>query len=103
LADITDGRTWKELVENASSVYNPLNILGVLINLDFFQPFKHVSYSVGVIYGVLINLPRNIRYKVENVIIIGVIPGPHEPKKHQNSYLGPLVAEFQELQTGQWF
>ena len=82
---------------------SPINFLGILINIDFFQPFKHVSYSVGVIYAVIINLPRHIRYKQENVIIIGVIPGPHEPKKHLNSYLGPVVAELQELYTGQWF
>ena len=42
-------------------------------------------------------------YKVENVIIIGIIPGPHEPKKHLNTYLGPLVTEFHKLQTGEWF
>ena len=44
-----------------------------------------------------------MRYKIENVIIIGIIPGPHEPKKHLNTYLGPLIAEFKELSTGQWF
>ena len=83
--------------------HEPINILGVLINIDFFQPFKHVSYSVGVIYAVIINLPRHMRYKPNNVIIIGVIPGPHEPKKHLNSYLGPVVIELQELNIGHWF
>ena len=100
LADITDGRIWQDMIKDMSS---PINFLGILINIDFFQPFKLVSYSVGVIYAVIINLPRHIRYKQENVIIIGVIPGPHEPKKHLNSYLGPVVAELQELYTGQWF
>jgi len=100
LADITDGRIWQNMIRDMS---NPINYFGVLINIDFFQPFKHVLYSVGVIYAVIINLPRHIRYKIENVIIIGVIPGPHEPKKHLNSYLGPVVAELQELYTGQWF
>ena len=44
-----------------------------------------------------------MRYKEENVIIVGVIPGPHEPKKHINSYLGPLVSELLELYSGAWF
>lgn len=103
LADITDGRVWKELVSALSIEENAINILGLLINVDWFQPYKHVSYSVGVIYAVVTNLPRCLRYKNENVIIIGIIPGPHEPKLHINSYLGPLVSELLELKSGQWF
>lgn len=67
------------------------------MNIDWFQPFKDISYSVGVIYDVILNLPRNIRYKDCNVIIVGVIPGPKEPKHDVNSYFGPLVTE---LYTG---
>jgi len=89
------------LLPNSRSI--SINTLGILINVDWFQPFKHVSYSVGVIYAVIVNLPRSIRYKTENVIIIGIIPRPHEPKQHINSYLGPLVSELLELQAGQWF
>ena len=66
------------------------------------KPYKDISYSVGVIYGVIINLPRNIRYKDENIIIIGIIPGPKEPKKTINSFLGPLVTELLELYSGEW-
>ena len=62
-----------------------------------------MAYSVGVIYAVIVNLPRSIRYKNENVVIIGVIPGPHEPKKNINSHLGPLIGELLHLQSGQWF
>jgi len=103
LADITDSRVWKDVTASLSPDRNPTNMLGLLINIDWFQPHKHVAYSVGVIYGVIINLPRSIRYKDENVIIIGIIPGPHEPKKHVNSYLGPLVNELLQLQSGLWF
>lgn len=90
------------MVASLSPERNPMNILGLLINIDWFQPHKHVAYSVGVIYAVVINLPRSIRYK-ENVIIIGIIPGPQKPKKHVNSYLGPSVSELLQLQRGQWF
>ena len=52
--------------------------LAVTLNLDWFQPFSHVNYSVGVgiIYMVILNLPREKRYKVENIILVSVIPGP---------------------------
>lgn len=105
LADITDGQVWNELVSSFtdSGTLSSTNLIGLLINIDWFQPFKHISYSVGVIYAVIINLPRSMHYKDENVVIIGIIPGPHEPKTHINSYLGPFVSELQQLQYGQWF
>ena len=37
------------------------------------------------------NLPRNIRFKEENVLLVGVIPGPSEPELAMNAYLSPLV------------
>ena len=103
LTDITDGSLWRELITSMTLPNTrPINILGLLVNIDWFQPFKHLSYSVGVIYAVLVNLPRKIRYLPENVIITGIIPGPHEPKKHINTYLGPFVNELLEMYQGVW-
>ena len=91
MGDFTDGKVW---LEETQKFTNSSNVLGFLMNIDWFQPFKDTSYSVGVIYLVIVNLPRNIRYKDENVIIVGVIPGPKEPSHDINSYLGPLVNTF---------
>ena len=55
--------------------------------------------SVGVIYLVILNLPRKIRFKPENIIIVGAIPGPREPKL-TNSYLKPMVDEMLVLLEG---
>ena len=39
---------------------------GLMLNVDWFQPFKRRSdYSV-VIYFVIMNLPRSERFKFEN-------------------------------------
>ena len=73
-----------------------------MLHVDWFQPYKHSTYSLGVIYLVILNFPRNIRYKLENSIIIGFIPGPHEPSGNINTYLGPLVQELLELWHGSW-
>ena len=48
----------------------------------------------------LANLPHSDHYKLESVIIVGVLPGPKEPKKNMNSYLSPLVEELLELWGG---
>ena len=71
-----------------------------MMNVDWYQPFKHTTYSIGVIYLVVLNLPRAERFKDENMILVGLIPGPKEPKLHINAYLEPLVSELQALWKG---
>ena len=73
---------------------------GLILNVDWFQPFKHRTYSVGVIFLAILNLPRNMRYKRENIILLGLIPGPREPSKTINTYLGPLVSDLLKLWSG---
>ena len=58
------------------------------------------EYSVGAIYLIIQNLPRAVRYKRENIILVGLIPGPKEPKLTMNSYLKPLVEELKQLWSG---
>ena len=98
MADVFDGRIWKEwqYVNGKSFLASPRNCV-FMLNVDWFQPFKHSVYSVGVLYMVLMNLPRAERFKPENVFLVGIIPGPREPKGNINSYLQPLVAELNLL------
>ena len=64
-----------------------------MLNVDWMQPFEHTTYSVGVMYLVLMNIPRHERFKRENVTLVGLIPGPSEPQLNLNTYLSPLVDE----------
>ena len=43
-----------------------------MINIDWFQPYKHVQYSVGAIYLIVLNLSCNLRYRKENMILVGI-------------------------------
>ena len=61
------------------------------------QTSVFLEYSVGAIYLVIQNLPRNVRYKKENIILVGIIPGPKEPKGSVNSFLRPLIEELKEF------
>ena len=47
LCDIYDGSVWRSCVSH--HVTNSLT-LAFLINIDWFQPYKHIAYSVGAIY-----------------------------------------------------
>ena len=39
----------------------------------------------------VLNLPRHERCNTKWTMILGVIPGPSEPKGHINTFLAPLV------------
>ena len=69
-----------------------------MLNIDWFQPFEHTQYSGGVIYLVIHNLPRLVRFKPENVIIVCSIPGPKEPScSDLNPYLTCMVNDLKTL------
>ena len=75
--------------------------IGLAINVDWFQPFQYTTHSTGAIYGVLCNLPRESRFKPENILTLGIIPGPHEPKQGQiNNILVPIVDELLQFAEG---
>ena len=72
-----------------------------MINLDWFQPFKSAVYSCEAIYGVICNLPRDIRFKRENMLTLALLPGPNEVKLDKiNHYLAPIIDELLELWDG---
>ncbi len=73
--------------------------LSFTLNVDWFQPYNHITESIGAMYLVINNLPRHMRFKQHNVILVGLIPGPREPENIY-SILGPLVDELKELSTG---
>ncbi|VDB89659.1 unnamed protein product [Peniophora sp. CBMAI 1063] len=77
--------------------------LAVGLFVDWFNPFgKRTSktQSVGAIYMVCMNIPPDIRYRVENMCLIGVIPGPKEPAlQNLNHYLSPIVDDLLSLWT----
>ena len=101
LADIYNGNIWQEFQEYNDEPFlkSPLTY-GVMLNVDWFKPFKHVQYSMGAIYLTIMNLPRELRFKQQNVLLVGLIPGPNEPSLHINSFLTPLVDELLEFLPG---
>lgn len=105
--DIYDGEIWKTFpssTDNSAQFFTPDTAdshLGIMINLDWFQPFDSASYSTGAIYGVICNLPREVRFKKENMLILALLPGPNEVKLHKiNHYLAPIVDELLEFWSG---
>ncbi len=66
--------------------------------IDWFNPGGNKqagkTRSIGAIYLVCLNLPPHLRYRPENICLVGIIPGPHKPSLEQlNHFLRPLVDE----------
>jgi hypothetical protein len=69
--------------------------------LDWFGPRGNragaASYSAGVLYLTILNLPPNLRYEKEFLFPV-FIPGPREPPTDGlNHLLRPLVTQLEEL------
>ena len=78
LSDVHNGNNYMEgMDEDIQWCTIPGNML-FMLSIDWFQPFERTQYSIGVIYLVIQNLPRSVRFKPENIIIVSAIPGPKE-------------------------
>ena len=79
------------------------------LSVDAFNPFLNKQAgkkaSSTAIYMVCFNLPPSSRYKVENMYLAGIIPGPREPSLTQiNHLLRPLIDELLEFwDPGVWY
>ena len=113
LVDIFSGNVLRDFTGHDGSAFLPSRnsegryIFG--LSVDAFNPFLNKQAgkkaSATAIYMVLLNLPPSSRYKVENMYLAGVIPGPREPSLTQiNHLLRPLVDELLEFwDPGVWY
>lgn len=69
LSDIYDGNIWKEFNGLKFFFFKEPHNFGRMLNVDWFQPFKYTNYSVGAIYLSILNLPREERFKRNNIYI----------------------------------
>ena len=97
LSDVIHGAVRRDIKgADGSRFMSHQRNLALMMNVDWFQPFKHLPYSVEVIYLVLMNLPLGERFKRANTIVVRITPGPDEPSS-LNPYLVPLVSDLKEL------
>jgi len=106
-SDIYEGNIWRTFCidsSNPSPFFDEEMLdthIGLALNVDWFQPFEYTTHSTGAIYGVVCNLPRECRFKPENILTLGVMPGPNEPKQGQiNNFLAPIVDQLEEFRQG---
>ena len=101
LCDVYDGKVWGDFqCFDDKPFLSEEGNLALMMNMDFFQPYKHIQYSMGAIYVTILNLPRSVRNKQENTVLVGLIPGPHEPRHDINAFLDPFVTDLKKYWSG---
>ena len=91
-SDTYDGSVWKRFVTNG--FLRDATSLALQLNLDWFQLFtRRNNISVGPTYLFVLNLSREDRYKLENVILLGIIPNLTKEPNTLEYLLRPLVEE----------
>ena len=76
--DLYEGELWRDFQTWKGEEFLSGSGIAVMLNMDGFQPFKRRQYSVQGIYLAIMNLPRHLRYRRENMILVGLIPGGKE-------------------------
>ena len=74
LCDVYDGLIWRKFnsAEGANLILSSPHCWLLTLNLNWFEPFECGGYSVEAIYLSIQNLPRDVRFRPENIILVGV-------------------------------
>jgi hypothetical protein len=101
--DIQHSRIWKEFLgpDGAQYTLKPEHLtFGIF--MDGINPYgnkqagKHASITFMIM--TCYSLPRDLRYKPQNLFVIGIAPGPKEPSLEQvNWILCPSVEQLKVL------
>lgn len=106
--DIFDGAHYRLLRKTQVSPGNPYRFfdnpedIALSLSTDGFTLFKRRRRGLSTAWPIILinnNLSPRIRTRLENVICVGVIPGPRQCKDI-NSFLIPLLDELLELEQG---
>ena len=66
---------------------------------DGFAPFKKRKHTAWILLIFNYNLPPDQRFQKDNILCVGIIPGPNKPWD-ADSFIYPLVKELLELAIG---
>ena len=108
ILNVTDSTNYQSLLSKQVTVdtkqlphkfFEDLHDVTLGLSMDSFAPFKQCTKMVWPLLLMNYNLWPEIRNHLENLIGIGVIPGPKKPTNF-DLFLWPLVQELLQLEVG---
>lgn len=97
VADVWDAHYIKSL--RSEGYFRSYRDLALGLSHDGIQLFKIGDFEVTPILITVFNFRREHRYDSKHQIVVGIIPGPSQPKD-LNSFMVPVVDELKLLETG---
>jgi phage FluMu protein Com len=80
IGDACDGSNWDtKKVNGVVFTKESHRNLMLQLNVDWMQPWDGTVHSTGCMYMTILNLPREIRNKRNNCLLVGMTAGPKEP------------------------
>ena len=108
ITDIFDGAHYCSLLETPIHIgdeqipmwfFSDPRDIALGLSTDGFGPFKQCNKTAWPLIMFNYNLPPKERFRKENIISLGTIPGPKEPSD-MNSFLWMLVQGLLQLEIG---
>ncbi|QRV91965.1 Transposase family Tnp2 protein [Ceratobasidium sp. AG-Ba] len=96
---LCDKRVWTTRESFDYKYFSMPTDIAMGLSTDGFGPFKQRKTSCWPLLLFNYNLPPTIRFHLEHILCLGVIPGPKEPKD-PGSFLQPLIDKLEELAAG---
>lgn len=108
ITDVMDSSSYRTLLERRVTVdgkalphkfFQDERDVALGLSTDGFGPFKRRTKTAWPLILFNYNLPPEVRFHLEHVISLGVIPGPKKPVDF-DSFLWPLIQELLRLAVG---
>jgi hypothetical protein len=108
LQDIFDGKLYRSLLNKRVSIggrlqrhtfFQDTRDMALGFSTDGYAPFRKRSKTAWPLLLYNYNLPPEVRFHLENILCVGVIPGPKKPHDF-DSFIWPLVQELVQLEAG---
>lgn len=99
-SDVWDGSVWRD--QHAAFLAQPHSIALMLMDDNFNPNGSHARkrYSMGSICFAILNLPKHLRFRPENLLRCGLVPGPKEPPGGRRAFLRVLLQDLKAAESG---
>ncbi|OJT08402.1 hypothetical protein TRAPUB_690 [Trametes pubescens] len=108
IKDVMDAETYRALLKKfvtvdgktlAHKFFEDDRDVALGLSTDGFAPFKRRTNTAWPLIVFNYNLPPEVRFHLDNILCLGVIPGPKKPADF-NSFLWPFIQEMLRLAVG---
>lgn len=78
--DVSSGAVYRELVSKLGGAAAVRHDIFLVFSTDGFQVYDTGKETDTIVAALCLNFPPDVRYMINNMITIAVVPGPNEPK-----------------------